>query len=494
MQNKPPNTEKWKSELFFIFACVGAAVGLGNLWRFPYMAYQNGGGAFFFPYLICLLFVGIPLVILEIGVGRWTDGTSVASAFKKVDKKWTWIGWWALINSLVIVFYYTVVIGWGVQYIFYSFSEMWGDKPDEFFMKTVLGLTDGPYNFGSISISGVIALAIVWCSIYLIVRSGTRGLSKVLLVTVPLPLILLIVLAVRALGMPGATEGVSYLFTPRFNEIFKVSVWSAAASQVVLSLGLGMGQIVAYANRKRDDSNIVRSGISISLLDLLFSIIAGVTVFATMGFLASKLGVGIADLKLDGLFLSFVSYPMAISTLPFAPIWGIMFFVLVVSLGIDSAFAVIEANLSGFVDLRGNNRQRIALWLCAIGFLGGIIFSTGSGLYWLDIVDHWVSKYSIASIIILQCIVFANPKTIEAIKDKIQPNWSDNIYKIWKILLLIVLPISLIIIFGKNFLNEFSEIYGGYPLSAVLIGGWGVFISAIIIGIILSVRHNKLDE
>jgi len=486
---KPNN--KWSKEIFFILACVGAAVGLGNLWRFPYMAYQNGGGAFLIPFIICLFLVGIPIAMLEIGLGRWSGG-SVAESFNKANKRWTWIGWWALINSMVIVFYYCVVLAWSVQYIVYSLTEAWAETPNAFFLSNILGISSGPFELGSLSLFGLIALFIVWLSIFFIVRSGTRGLSKVLMFTVPLPLILLIILAGRGLTLPGAGEGMSYLFTPRFDEILNLSVWAAAASQVVLSLGLGMGQMVAYASKKRDDAHVVKSGITICSMDLVFSILAGITVFSTMGFLAFSRGIPIEELNMQGLFLAFVSYPMAISSLPLAPLWGVLFFVLLVTLGIDSAFAVIEANLTGLEDLKPRlNRNSLALIMCIIGFLGGIIFTTGAGLFWLDIVDHWVAYYSIAAIIILQCLVFGNFAPISDIASRISQSWSGFISVVWRILISYVLPLALILVFGANFINEFTTVYGDYQFTAVAIGGWGVFLAALLVGFIFAIRHNQ---
>ena len=491
MRNDLKPNNKWPKEIYFIFACVGAAVGLGNLWRFPYVAYKNGGGAFFFPYIICLFLVGLPIAILEIGLGRWSGG-SVAGAFKKVNKRWTWIGWWALINSMVIVFYYSVVLAWCVQFLFYSFTEAWGSDPNSFFMSKVLNISDNPFSFGGINLITLTALFIVWLSIFLIVRSSIRGLSKVLLVTVPLPLIILITLAFRSMNLPGATDGVQLFFKPQINKMFSFSVWAAAASQVILSVGLGMGQMVAYASKKRNDENIIKSGISICFLDLFFSIIAGITVFATMGFLAHTKGVSITELKIDGLFLAFVSYPTAISSIPLAPLWGICFFLLLISLGIDSAFAAIEANLAGMEDLRLKpRRSTLALILCSIGFFGGIIFVTRSGLYWLDIIDHWVANYAIASIVILQCIVFGNIASTKEIASRIKKNWANFSYRTWQILISYIIPLILIFIFGGNFIKEFGKRYSDYSIAALIIGGWGICVAVIAIAIYIARLHNR---
>ncbi len=490
-ERTPDQTKRWSRELFFVFACVGAAVGVGNLWRFPYMAYENGGGAFLFPYIVCLLFVGVPIMLLEIGIGRWGGG-SAPRAFRNVGTRWTWVGWWALANSMVILFYYAVVIGWCAQYVVFSFTEAWGQDPASFFLNDVARLTGDPFKFGGISLPSIIALAVIWGAIFLIVRSGTKGLSRVLLVTVPLPALLLVILAGRSLAMPGAVQGISYLFKPQLSKILSISVWAAAASQVVLSLSLGMGQIVAYASKKRDDSRIVRSGVTICFLDLAFSLLAGITVFATMGFLATSTGVPINELKLDGIFLAFVSYPMAISSLPLAPLWGVMFFVLLVSLGIDSAFAAVEAVVTGGEDVSPTRKRNLlAALICGIGFLGGILFTAGSGLLWLDIVDHWVAYYSIGSIIVLQCIVFGHIGPLDEIVRRIGASWHRCVGVAWRCLVSFIIPIVLTVIFGLKIIGEFSERYGDYPLPALLLGGWGALVLALTSGILLALWHNR---
>ncbi len=490
----PNDTKRWSKELFFVFACVGAAVGVGNLWRFPYMAYEHGGGAFLFPYVICLLFVGLPIMLLEIGIGRWGAG-SVAAASHKVGPAWTWLGWWALANSMVILFYYAVVLGWSAQYAVFSLTEAWGKDPAAFFLNDVARLTGDPFKFGGVNIPSVVSLAVIWGAIFLIVRSGTRGLSRVLLVTVPLPALLLIVLSCRSLAMPGSGQGVAYLFKPEPSKILSASVWAAAASQVVLSLSLGMGQIVAYASKKRDDSRIVKSAVTICFLDLAFSVLAGITVFATMGFLAASKGVAVNELKLDGIFLAFVSYPMAISSLPLAPLWGIMFFVLLVSLGIDSAFAAVEAVTTGCEDVSpAKKRSSLAAVICVLGFVGGIFFTMGSGLLWLDIVDHWVAYYSIGSIVVLQCIVFGHVAPLGEIVRRMGEVWPRCSILLWRGLISYVIPVVLVLVFGLNIAREFSQRYSDYPLPALLLGGWGAFLVALVCGVLLGLWHNKKSK
>jgi NSS family neurotransmitter:Na+ symporter len=488
----PNEANKWRRNLYFVLACIGAAVGLGNLWRFPYMAYENGGSAFLIPYLVCVFVIGLPVMLLELGLGRWGNG-SVAAGFAKVGKNWTWLGWWVLINSLVIVFYYAVVLAWCAQYVVYSFGTVWGNDPAAFFQKEVLGISAGPYEFGGVRWWTVAALLVVWASVFGIIRSGTKGLSKALVLTVPIPLILLLILGARSLTLPGAGDGLSFLFTPKLDQIFTFKAWAAAASQVILSLSLGMGQMVVYSSMKKDDSAVARSGLMICIGDTLFSILASVTVFASLGALAFSMNMPLDKLKLEGIFLAFVSYPMAVSAMPVASLWGVLFFTMLFVLGIDSVFAVIEANMAGVKEMKTSvNRSKLTFWFCVAGFLGGIPFATGAGLYWLDIIDHWVGYYSIAAIISLGCIILGHVAPLVQIRQRVGGFLAGALTgKLWNLLVKVGVPLALCAFFGSKLLEDLHKPYSGYPQSALLIGGWGVFVLVGVLGVVVGWVYNR---
>lgn len=490
-ESPAPGTEHWSRNLFFVLACVGAAVGLGSIWRFPYMAYRNGGGAFLLPYIIALVFIGFPLCLLEIAIGRWCGG-SVVAAYKKNRPSFTWIGWWTLINSVLIVFYYCVVLAWCVQYFVYSYNTAWNDDPTKFFTQSVLHMSSGPLDFGGINWATFISLAVVWAFILVIVRGGLRWISTALLITVPLPFIILIVMAVKGVSLPGASDGVDYFIQPRFSDIWRPSVWASAVSQTVLALGLAMGQMVAYASRKRDNKGLTQSAVWICASVLVISILAGLVIFSMMGFLAKNNGVSLQELKLESIFLAFVSYPMAINTLPLAPLWGMMFFGLLIAIGLDSAFAAIEATLPGTMEMTsGGSRKRLGSALCLLGFFGGVLFSTHAGLYWLDIVDHWVEKYAIPSIIIIECVLFAWFAPIEEISKPLQESWKSFPIKSWTFFIRFVIPILLVLVFGGRVFEEGLTAYQAYPTSVLFIAGWGVFAAVILISLIVAVYYNK---
>lgn len=487
--------EKWSKGIFFILATIGAAVGLGNLWRFPSMAYQNGGGSFFIPFIICYLLVGIPLILLEFGMGQWSKG-SVAESFKKLSPKHTWMGWWVLMNSFVIVAYYTVIMAWCFQYAIYSLNTEWGSNTQSFFLNDVLHLTQSPNQLGGLNLFTVLCLVIIWLGVYFILSKGIKTLSKVLIFTVPIPFILIVVLGIRAVSLPGGMDGVNFFLKPDLSKIFTIDVWSAAASQVILSLSLGMGQMVAYSSMKKNNIGNIKPAFSLIGGDFLFSLFAGLAVFATFGAMQHQLGKPVEVVEgLSGTALAFVTYPTAISSLPFAPLWGFLFFFMLVLLGIDSVFAVVEANVTDLKTVFPKFlKKKIIAGFCLFSFLGGLLFSFGNGMYLLDIVDHWVGNFAIFSIIILQCIIFGTSSQLKEIATNVGSWMKGNIFIAWRIWFLIVLPSLFFIFLISQVKKEFVEAYGKYPWNCVIIFGWGVFVAAIIAGILIAAKHNKIKQ
>ncbi len=490
------NQNKWSKTIFFSLATIGAAVGLGNLWRFPSMAYQNGGGSFFIPFVVCYLFVGLPLILLEFGMGSWSKG-SVAEAFKKVNKRYTWMGWWVLINSFVIVAYYTIIMAWCLQYAIYSLSTEWGADTSNFFFNSVLHITDSPNKMGGINVFTVLCLVIIWGITYFILSKGIKTLSKVLLITVPIPFILILLLAGRAISLPGGTAGLEYFLKPNLTKIFSIDVWTAAASQVILSLSLGMGQMVAYSSMRKENSNSLKPAITLIGGDFMFSLFAGIAVFATFGAMQFAKGLPVEVTAetakgLGGPALAFVTYPTAISALPYAPVWGFLFFFMLFLLGIDSVFAVVEANVT---DLKTAfpkfSKNKIIAAFCFLSLAGGIFFCFGNGMYLLDTVDHWVGNFAIFSIIILQCIVFGTSTILKDVASNLGTWLTGLKYNTWRFWFTIILPSVFTIFLLSQLYKEFIAPYSKYPWLFVLLFGWGIFLLTIVGGFIMGRRHNK---
>ncbi|MCJ7447737.1 MAG: sodium-dependent transporter [Bacteroidales bacterium] len=491
------NKDKWTKNIFFTLATIGAAVGLGNLWRFPYMAYENGGGSFFIPFIVCYLVVGLPIVLLEFGVGAWSKG-SAGVTFKKINKKFTWIGWWILVNSVVIVAYYAVVMAWSLQYAIYSINESWGNNASAFFFNNVLQLPDKQFQFNNINLFSILCLFIIWLVSFLILRRGLKGLSKALLLTVPLPFILIVIIALRGFSLPGGKEGVEYFLKPDVTKIVKLDVWAAAASQVILSLSLGMGQMIVYASKTGTKNNGLKTGLSLISGDFLFSLLSGIAVFGTLGVMQNG-NINI-DTGINGPSLAFIVYPTAISSLPLAPLWGFLFFLMLVLLGIDSIFAVIEANVTDLANVFPHlSKTKLLLFFCAFCFVAGIIFTTSSGMYCLDIVDHWVGYFSIFSIVIMQCLIIGTSNKIKEIESLICKWFKNGLIriwgiKIWKLWIVFLIPAVLIVILLSKLPSEFTTPYGNYSWKAIVIGGWLIFVLAIAVGFLIAWRHNKTND
>ncbi|MCK4719889.1 sodium-dependent transporter, partial [bacterium] len=178
--------ERWDSRGAFILAAIGSAIGLGNVWRFPYMAYENGGGAFLIPYFVALLTAGIPILILEMALGQRFQG-GAPTALRKANKAFEFVGWYAILIASIVTFYYCAIMAWSVNYLVHAFSMKWQGNEEDFFYQEILHLSEGPGQLGGISPALIIGLAVTWFLIYLCVRKGVQSVGKVVLVTVPLP-------------------------------------------------------------------------------------------------------------------------------------------------------------------------------------------------------------------------------------------------------------------------------------------------------------------
>ena len=198
---------QWRSRAGFMLSAIGSAIGLGNIWRFPYLTYADGGGAFLIPYLIAVLSVGIPLIVLEVSLGHKTQG-SAPVAFRKTDKRFSWIGWWQPINSFIILIYYSAIIGWSLNYIVFSFTQAWGTDTNNFFLNTFLGLTDSPFNFGGIRWPILISITLTWIANWYVVYHGVQGgIEKANKILMPVLFVMMVILMIRGVTLPGAAMG-----------------------------------------------------------------------------------------------------------------------------------------------------------------------------------------------------------------------------------------------------------------------------------------------
>lgn len=461
--------EAWGSELGFLMAAVGSAVGLGNIWRFSYMAYDNGGGAFLIPYTIALFTVGIPLLILEFGIGHERIG-SAPLAFAKISPRWEVLGWWAVVFVMFgIVLYYTVIISWCLNYLVFSLSLSWGSDPDEFFFKEFLGLSSGPSEVGTIRGNILIGLIIVWVLNSVIVYRGVnKGIELANKIFMPMLFILTTVLVFWSLTLEGAGIGIRAYLTPDFSILSKPKVWIDAFTQIFFTLSLGFGIMIAYASYLPKKTNIVRNAIVTAIVNGGYSIFAGFAVFSVLGYMAFQEQKDISEVVTQSIGLAFVAYPKAISLLPGGAVFGVMFFASLVVAGLSSSISIFEAFTAAAVDKFGWDRKQVVIVISVLGLLGSLVFTAQGGLFWLDIVDHFITSYGLVLVGLMEALLVAWFFKIELLRKHINAvsDWSLGPW--WTYLIKFFVPVTLIVILGTTLYREFQELYEDYTWGALV--------------------------
>jgi NSS family neurotransmitter:Na+ symporter len=447
--------ERWQSRTTFIMAAVGSAIGLGNVWRFPGTCFNNGGGAFFIPYFIALLTAGIPLMIVEYGIGSRFQG-SAAKSYKGLGKRYEWIGWWAVLVGLGISFYYCVILAWSWEYCWECAKGVFtGELPwakgqaGAYFSDDVLQRTGGPTEAGGFVWSAAAGLAATWIVVYLCIAKGVLRVGKVVMITVPLPLVLLLLLAIRGLTLDGAMDGLAYYLSPNWDKLTDPDTWVAAYGQVFFSLSVGWGILIAYASYRPKDSDVVNNAYITSFANCGFSFLAGFAVFSTLGYLGVAMNTPVADLETTSFGLAFTSYPTAIENFKMGgslqALLGLGFFVMLLTLGVDSAFSIVEAVSTAMYDKFRVKREKLVMLLCIGGFLMGLVFCFGAGIYWLDISDKFLTDLNERSEL--------------------------KVGRFWEICVRFVTPAVLIVILGLAFLNLIQNGYEGYETMALVFAG-----------------------
>ncbi|MTI47452.1 sodium-dependent transporter [Sporosalibacterium faouarense] len=483
--------QQWDSRMIFIFAAIGSAAGLGNAWRFPYMAASNGGGAFLIPYFIALITAGIPLLILEFGIGHKFQA-GAPTAFSKVKKGWEGLGWWSIGVSFVIVTYYAVIMAWVFDYLWYSLSLAWGDAPADFFLNNVLKLSEGPGHLGGFSIPVLIGLILAWLAVYWTIRDGVKSVGKVVKWTVPLPIIMLGILVIRGLTLPGAIDGINYYLNPDFSKLLDPKVWASAYGQVFFSLSVAFGVMIAYASYLPKKSDITNNAFITAFANCGISFMAGFAVFGTMGYMAAEKGASVAEVAgTGGIGLAFWVYPEAIRLLPFGSVvFALVFYIMLLTLGIDSFFSLVEGVVAGVSDKWGFGKKKTTIGVILVGFVISLIYATKGGLHWLDIVDRYVNNYGIIGVALFETIAIGWIYKSRKLREYVNPISEVHLGGWYDVLIKFIAPLALAGILVWNIVQEIIDVtqgnaYGGYPVWAIAVGGWLVAIVLIVGSIIL---------
>lgn len=399
---------EWGSNMSFILAMIGSAVGLGNIWRYPYVLYSNGGGAFYIPYIVAILLMGIPFLILEYGVG-YNYKSSFAKAIRKINTKWEYLGWFLPVAVFMIMIYYSAILGWDGIYMILSFFKGWGADPNTYFATTLLQSSDSMN--GLFTFIPVIAIAMLagWVIIWFISHKDLEsGLGKVSKILVPLLFLIMVVIVVFSLTLPGSSIGLAELFNPDWSLLTHFEIWMAAFGQIVFSLSLGMSIAFTYASYTKDGSDLITNTISIALANSIFENFAALGVFSILGYMSLKSGTAVADLVTQGTGLVFITYPTVFNVLGnWALVLGPLFFLTVYLTGLTSILSTIEPLSFSIQNKFGLTRSRTMTILCVVGAVVSMLYATAYGGSLLGYVDTFINQIALLIGVVAECIVFA---------------------------------------------------------------------------------------
>ncbi|XP_049457983.1 sodium-dependent neutral amino acid transporter B(0)AT3-like [Epinephelus fuscoguttatus] len=512
---------KWDNKVQYLLTCIGFAVGLGNIWRFPYLCQVYGGGAFLIPYLIALVFEGLPLLYLELAIGQRLRKGSIG-VWKAISPVLGGVGIASMIVSFLVALFYNTILAWVLWYFFHSFQNPlpWSRCPlndnltgynDEcvkstpvnyFWYRETLNVTPDIEISGSLQWWLVICLASAWLVVYICFIKGIESMGKAVYVTSTFPYLVLTIFLIRGLTLPGATDGLVYLFTPDWEILKNPQVWLDAATQIFFSLSLAFGGLIAFSSYNAERNNCERDALLVGIINSATSLYGSISIFSILGFKANtaynfcmeenilavtnhfefsdqnitvenynhwieyltqtspgelaKLDLRPCDLQtfLDqsasGTGLAFIVFTEAVIEMPGSQVWAILFFVMLFSLGLSSMFGTIEGVLNPMKDLKLMpkcipNELSTAI-MCLVAFLVALIFTMASGNYWVEIFNSYVGSVPLLIIAFIEIIGVAYIYGMR--------NFSDDIYFMtgkrpnifWKACWMVISPLMLLVV------------------------------------------------
>lgn len=472
--SQAPARATWTGRSMFLFAAIGSAIGLGNIWRFPYIAYDNGGGAFLLPYVVALITAGVPVLVLDYVLGHRFRG-SAPLVWRRISARTEAIGWVQTIITYIIAVYYAVILAWSTIYTWFSLKLAWGEDPEAFFVGDFLHADNESINSTTVVWPIAITLAVIWVLIVAVmalgIRKGTGMLSSVF---VPTLIVLFLILVGRSLFLPGAGEGLEAFFTPRWSALANPTVWMAAYGQIFYSLAIAFGIMMTQASYLKRRSNLSGLGTVVGLSNSGFEVLAGIGVFATLGFMASTSGVAVDEVATSGIGLAFIAFPTIINQMPGGPLFGVLFFGSLFIAGFTSLVTIVEVVVSSFQDKFRLERRTASIAVgvaCAVPSL--VLFPVTTGLGSLDIVDKFVNVLGIVLIAVISTVTIGWVlKRTPELRAHVNAVSSLQLGRWWDFSLTVITPLILGITFILEVRLLLIEGYGGYASHKVVIFGW----------------------
>ncbi|KAM8711134.1 hypothetical protein ACLKA7_000293 [Drosophila subpalustris] len=550
IETTEPERGNWTGRFDFLLSLLGYSVGLGNVWRFPYLCYNNGGGAFLIPFTIMLIIAGLPLMFMELSFGQYAALGPVA-IYRRFCPLFRGLGTGMIIVSAIVMLYYNLIIAWTIFYMFASFRTQlpwqncepeWSTEncfsyamadqcetlngtfylrkcynasfaeehnitemalhalkrppAEEYFNNYVLGLSAGIEETGSIKFSLAACLLLAWVIVFLCLCKGVQSSGKVVYFTALFPYLVLVILFFRGVTLPGANTGILFYLTPDWKQLANAQVWGDAAVQIFFALSPAWGGLITLSSYNKFSNNCYKDSLIVAFCNIATSFFAGLVIFSIIGFLAHELDVEVKKVVDQGAGLAFIVYPEVVTRLPISPVWSVLFFVMLLTLGLDSQFALMETVTTAILDKFPNLRQYktwVVLFVGIFGYVGGLGFTTNSGMYWLQLMDKYAANWSVLLIAIMECVliawIYGSQRFLNDIQGMIGKRsrlWNCFWGNMWRF----VTPATLLFILFFNWVEYKPAQYGHYvyPLWADAVG-WIVGLLPVFVIFVVGVQQ-----
>ncbi|KAK3084341.1 hypothetical protein FSP39_011857 [Pinctada imbricata] len=436
--------QNWSKSAEFLLAAIGYSVGLGNVWRFPYLCYSSGGGAFLIPFFLMLILCGVPLLYMELAVGQYTRQGPVG-ALAKICPLFKGAGLATVVISFLFTTYYNVIITWAFYYLFSCFQVRlpWSDcnndwnsdacwdgtssvnqtynattnasdvmvtvrannsisPTEDFYFQKVLERTGGLEDQGVLKWDLALILLLCWIIVYFCIWKGPKSTGKVVYFTATFPYLVLITLLIRGVTLKGSLKGILYFVKPKWELLLDPKVWVNAAAQNFNSLGIAFGGIITMSSYNKFHNRIIKDVLIIAVVDAVTCILAGFAIFSILGYLAENQQKDVEDVIKQGPGLVFVIYPEAFTNMPVSQLFAAAFFFMLICLGIDSQFASTEVIVTTISDHFApqvkkylKKKEVLVIIVCFISFLFGLPNVTQGGYYFFSLIDHYAAAVSL---------------------------------------------------------------------------------------------------
>ncbi|XP_033224528.1 sodium- and chloride-dependent GABA transporter 1-like [Belonocnema kinseyi] len=420
----------WDSKVEFILSVVGLAIGLGNLWRFPYLCYKNGGGAFMVPYFIALSLAGVPMFLMELSLGQMM--TIGGLGVFKIAPIFKGIGYATCVLSCWTNIYYIIILAWALFYFLVSLRAdvPWRTCDNTWNTRYCITPTERLKTRCWIESTDTICATRIGNMSHTLLKDPVKEFwdkeylknceqkqhfytivffMQVVYFTALFPYALLVVLLVRGLTLPGAMEGLRYYATPNLSKLGDPEVWIDAVTQIFFSYALGLGALVALGSYNKFNNNVYKDALIVCCVNSGTSMLSGIVIFSVVGFMAHEQQKPVADVAASGPGLAFLVYPSAVLQLPGASIWSCLFFFMLLLIGLDSQFCTVEGFITATVDewprlLRKRKEIFIAI-VCFLSYLIGLLCVTDGGMYVFQLLDSYaVSGFCLLFLMFFECI------------------------------------------------------------------------------------------